>query len=308
MIYQVGSIRFGIHKSGQKQTQAKSKSRVTIRVREKKAKGEGDQLGNAKPKPATPTVARKTPKKKKVKKSQPPKSVAKKKQRKQTVQKPQVKKSIKNPQVKNSKSILRRDTQKPVQKPSTAESNNGQASENFDFSTDAVQQSLINGGGNIPSLTKPLSSELIKEAKQYGDIIGEGAKVSENSVASYGSPDDGETIYNGDYVAYYNGVRRQFSRKWGGVRLLYGGFVGIPGEMINYNILLDRDGNVIKIVNASAKLKKNKFRDFSAVDALVETVFESMQAKPVPRYIETIPFIIGIGIYYQGTRIFMQYN
>jgi hypothetical protein len=102
-------------------------------------------------------------------------------------------------------------------------------------------------------------------------------------------------------LAYRIELERRFSEAWGGVRYLPRGasFVGNAGELILYNVIINRDGTLRRIVNVSALEQGN--RDYSAVDRLVQEFADSVfPLNPIPDRIRTEPFIVRWPIRYGG--------
>jgi hypothetical protein len=102
-------------------------------------------------------------------------------------------------------------------------------------------------------------------------------------------------------LAYRLELERRFSDAWGGVRILppYSRFSGRTGELIVYNVVINRDGTLRRIVNLSA-LEQSE-RDFSAVDGLVQDFAESVfPMNPIPARIREEPFVVRWSIRFMG--------
>jgi hypothetical protein len=145
----------------------------------------------------------------------------------------------------------------------------------------ATQQSLGSDSGSedLPDSPKVTESETIVDA---GPV--------RNKIV--------ETEYSSD--DYKMKLSRQFAEAWGPVRTLpYGSFVGSIGELIEYEVWLNRDGSLVKVVNLSQL--RNPYRDFKAVDELVERFYDIVTPMaPIPDRIKTVPFRLRMSLRYGG--------
>jgi hypothetical protein len=104
-------------------------------------------------------------------------------------------------------------------------------------------------------------------------------------------------------LAYRLDLERRFSDAWGGVRVLpsFSRFSGKTGELIVYNVIVNRDGSLRRIVNVSAIEQAG--RDFSSVDTLVQEFADSVfPINPLPDRIREEPFIVRWAIRYMGAH------
>jgi hypothetical protein len=104
-------------------------------------------------------------------------------------------------------------------------------------------------------------------------------------------------------LAYRLDLERRFSEAWGGVRMLppFSRFSGRTGELIVYNVVINRDGTLRRIVNLSA-LEQSE-RDFSSVDILVQEFSDSVfPMNPIPVRIREEPFVVRWSIRFLGTQ------
>jgi hypothetical protein len=104
-------------------------------------------------------------------------------------------------------------------------------------------------------------------------------------------------------LAYRLDLERRFSDAWGGVRVLpsFSRFSGKTGELIVYNVVVNRDGSLRRIVNVSAIEQAG--RDFSAVDTLVQEFADSVfPINPLPDRIREEPFIVRWAIRFMGAH------
>ncbi len=102
-------------------------------------------------------------------------------------------------------------------------------------------------------------------------------------------------------LAYRLELERRFSDAWGGVRVLpsYSRFSGRTGELIVYNVVINRDGTLRRIVNLSAIEQSD--RDFSAVDSLVQDFADSVfPMNSIPARVREEPFVLRWSIRFMG--------
>jgi len=102
---------------------------------------------------------------------------------------------------------------------------------------------------------------------------------------------------------YYDNLERRFSDAWGSERTLPPGstFDGVVGENIEYDIVINRDGTLRKIVNISALRKP--WRRFDDVDRIVLDVFSNVfPMESIPSRVLKDPVVIRKRITYTGNR------
>lgn len=102
-------------------------------------------------------------------------------------------------------------------------------------------------------------------------------------------------------LAYRLELERRFADAWGGTRMLppYSRFSGRVGEIIVYNVLINRDGSLLRVVNLSALEQSD--RDFSAVDLLVRDFADSVfPLNPIPERIRITPMSVKWSIRFMG--------
>ena len=155
-------------------------------------------------------------------------------------------------------------------------------------------------------------SEFVASQRRIGSTYGKGAVGGDLDPESleptgYKAPDRGKTsVTRYDYASYFMSLDRRFTEAWGGTRVLPRGsnFQGTVGEFIEYDIVINRNGTLSKIVNVTQK--KQKARDFSAVDNLVHEVFSHVfPMNPVPDRIKDDPLILRKRIQFTGYQYFM---
>ncbi|MEN9825317.1 MAG: hypothetical protein RI953_1062 [Pseudomonadota bacterium] len=167
---------------------------------------------------------------------------------------------------------------------------------------------------NKPALPKerisPLfpagKDEFIAKQRNLGETLGAGAiagDVDIPDVVSEKDPNSPVTRTEYTFAGYFDSLSRRFVEAWGGVRTLppESRFEGKLGEFIEYDIVINRDGSLRKIVNISAK--REPFRDFAAVDELVQSVFKAMfPFQPVPDRIRNDPLVVRKRIQFVGFK------
>jgi hypothetical protein len=155
-------------------------------------------------------------------------------------------------------------------------------------------------------------SEYVASQRRIGTVYGQGAvggdiDTDSSAPVGYKAPKKGEVnITRYDYAAYFSALDQRFSEAWGGTRFLPRGstFVGSAGEVIEYDIVIHRNGSLSKIINVSKQKQKN--RDFSAVDNLVNEVFSHVfPLSPIPSRIKEDPLILRKRIQFTGYQYFM---
>lgn len=158
--------------------------------------------------------------------------------------------------------------------------------------------------------TSPLypagKDDFIAKQRNLGETLGAGAIAGDIDIPDVVSDKDSkEPITRTEYTfaGYFDSLSRRFVEAWGGVRTLppQSRFEGKLGEFIEYDIVINRDGTLRKIVNISAK--REPYRDFAAVDDLVQTVFKTMfPFQPVPARIRNDPLVVRKRIQFVGFK------
>jgi hypothetical protein len=174
----------------------------------------------------------------------------------------------------------------------------------------------------LPPTTPPPQSSLLEERespllpssksnymerqRKLGEVIGAGAIAGDleiPDVVSEGDPNSPVRRTEYTFAGYFDSLSRRFVEAWGGVRTLppHARFDGKVGEFIEYDVVINRDGSLRKIINITAK--RQPFRDFAAVDELVTGVFQSMfPFQPVPERIQNDPLVIRKRIQFVGFK------
>lgn len=179
---------------------------------------------------------------------------------------------------------------------------------------EAPQDSMVGIGfsKNLRDLLPNSESEYVASQRRIGTVYGQGAvggdiDTDSSAPVGYKAPKKGEVnITRYDYAAYFAALDQRFSEAWGGTRFLPRGstFVGSAGEVIEYDIVIHRNGALSKIINVSKQKQKN--RDFAAVDNLVHEVFSHVfPLSPIPARIKEDPLILRKRIQFTGYQYFM---
>lgn len=148
--------------------------------------------------------------------------------------------------------------------------------------------------------------DFIAHQRHLGETIGAGAIAGDidiPDVVTEKNPNDPVTRTEYTFAGYFDSLSRRFVETWGSVRSLppHSRFEGKVGEFIEYDIVINRDGSLRKIVNISAK--REPYRDFAAVDDLVQSVFRTMfPFQPVPARIRNDPLVIRKRIQFVGFK------
>jgi hypothetical protein len=148
--------------------------------------------------------------------------------------------------------------------------------------------------------------DFIEKQRQIGEVLGAGAVAGDLAfpdVVTNEDPDSGVRATEYTFAGYFSSLSRRFAEAWGGVRTLppQSQFDGKLGEFIEYDVVINRDGSLRKIVNVTAK--REPYRDFSAVDGLVEEVFNAMfPFQPVPERIKNDPLVVRKRIQFVGFK------
>lgn len=178
--------------------------------------------------------------------------------------------------------------------------------------TEPSADGAIGFSRNLQNLLPNSMSEYVAAQRRVGSVYGKGAvggDVAPEAEAPVGfkAPDRQKVVVKRyDYAAYFLSLDRRFSDAWGGERFLPRGstFVGNTGEFIEYDIVINRDGTLVKIINVSKQAQPD--RDFSSVDALVHEVFSHVfPMEPVPARIRDTPLILRKRIQFTGYKYFM---
>ncbi|MBM3382224.1 MAG: hypothetical protein FJY29_07270 [Betaproteobacteria bacterium] len=149
-------------------------------------------------------------------------------------------------------------------------------------------------------------SKFMERQRKLGEVIGAGAIAGDLDVPDVVSErDPNSSVRRTEYTfaGYFDSLNRRFVEAWGGVRTLppQSRFDGKVGEFIEYDVVINRDGSLRKIINITAK--REPFRDFSAVDDLVTGVFQAMfPFQPVPERIQNDPLVIRKRIQFVGFK------
>jgi hypothetical protein len=148
--------------------------------------------------------------------------------------------------------------------------------------------------------------DFIEKQRNIGDAIGAGAVAGDleiPDIVSEQTENTGVRATEYTFAGYFNSLSRRFVEAWGGVRTLppTAQFDGKLGEFIEYDVVINRDGSLRKIVNVTAK--REPYRDFSAVDELVIDVFRAMfPFQPVPERIKNDPLVVRKRIQFVGFK------
>lgn len=92
------------------------------------------------------------------------------------------------------------------------------------------------------------------------------------------------SIHQGSLTLYFMNLDEQLMRTWGGVRTLpeHTTFIGKHQEIISYDFLISKEGELVEIRNISQE--EQPMRNFDDVNQLVRTVFEKVFPwRPLPR-------------------------
>jgi hypothetical protein len=182
---------------------------------------------------------------------------------------------------------------------------------------DNPQQSSAPSVGFSPNLRDLLPnsrSEYVASQRRIGTIYGKGAVGGDidpdsesREPVGYRAPRKGEVkVTRYDYAAYFLALDQRFSEAWGGTRVLPPGsnFYGVVGEVIEYDIVINRNGSLSKIINVSKKSQPT--RNYADVDQLVNQVFANVfPLSPVPRRIQEDPLILRKRIRFTGYQYHM---
>jgi hypothetical protein len=165
---------------------------------------------------------------------------------------------------------------------------------------------------NLQDLLPNSMSEYVASQRRVGSIYGKGAVGGDiapdaQEPVGFKAPDQEKVVVKRyDYAAYFMSLDRRFAEAWGGERFLPRGssFTGSVGEFIEYDIVINRDGTLVKIINVSKQAQPN--RDFTPVDRLVNEVFSHVfPMEPIPARIRETPLILRKRIQFTGYRYFM---
>ncbi len=148
--------------------------------------------------------------------------------------------------------------------------------------------------------------DFIEKQRKLGEVLGAGAVAGDLEIPDIVSEQNSKTGVRATeytFAGYFNSLSRRFIEAWGGVRTLppQAQFDGKLGEFIEYDVVINRDGSLRKIVNVTAK--REPYRDFSAVDELVIDVFRAMfPFQPVPERIKNDPLVVRKRIQFVGFK------
>lgn len=178
--------------------------------------------------------------------------------------------------------------------------------------TPSPDRGAIGFSRNLQNLLPNSMSEYVAAQRRVGSIYGQGAVGGDvapdaQEPVGFQAPNRQKVVVKRyDYAAYFLSLDRRFSDAWGNERFLPRGstFVGTIGEFIEYDIVINRDGTLVKIINVSKQARPD--RDFSSVDALVNEVFSHVfPMEPVPARISDTPLILRKRIQFTGYKYFM---
>jgi hypothetical protein len=172
-------------------------------------------------------------------------------------------------------------------------------------SSNAISKSALMEERKSPLLPSG-HEDFIARQRHLGKTLGAGAVAGDieiPDVISEKNPNDPITRKEYTFAGYFDNLSRRFAEAWGGVRTLppQSRFDGKLGEFIEYDVVINRDGSLRKIVNVSAR--REPYRDFAAVDELVASVFKTMfPFQPVPERIHNDPLVIRKRIQFVGFK------
>ena len=155
------------------------------------------------------------------------------------------------------------------------------------------------------------SSTYLQNQREIGKTIGEGPIAGEMDPTpsppsdGLGKPPPQQKIVEREYslAHYFAMLNSRFSESWGPEQILPRDttFYGVIGEQIEYDVIVNRDGTLRKIVNVTAQ--KQPWRDFRDVDAIVGRVFKNVfPLNEIPPRIAKDPVVIRKRIQYTGSR------
>lgn len=150
------------------------------------------------------------------------------------------------------------------------------------------------------------SLDFIEKQRMLGEVLGAGAVAGDleiPDIVSEAKQNSEVRAIEYTFAGYFNSLSRRFVEAWGGVRTLppQSHFDGKLGEFIEYDVVINRDGSLRKIVNVSAK--REPYRDFTAVDELVREAFQAMfPFQPVPERIKNDPLVVRKRIQFVGFK------
>ncbi|MEY4065882.1 MAG: hypothetical protein RIR26_2090 [Pseudomonadota bacterium] len=149
-------------------------------------------------------------------------------------------------------------------------------------------------------------NDFVERQRKLGDVMGAGAIAGDLEIPDVVTEDDPDRPVRKTeftFAGYFDSLSRRFVEAWGGVRTLpaHSQFEGKLGEFIEYDVVINRDGSLRKIINITAR--REPYRDFSAVDDLVMGVFKSLfPFQPVPDRIRNDPLVIRKRIQFVGFK------
>jgi hypothetical protein len=162
---------------------------------------------------------------------------------------------------------------------------------------------------NLASLLPQSNKAYMEAQRDKGELLGNDTAANEELLPVPETPSQGKVfkpkIVTTEFstLAYRIDLERRFADAWGGVRILpsFTRFVGKVGELIVYNVVVNRDGSLRRIVNVSAIEQAG--RDFSPVDNLVQDFADSVfPINPIPNRIREEPFVVKWAIRYMGAQ------
>ncbi len=175
-----------------------------------------------------------------------------------------------------------------------------------------AQEAGVGFSPNLRDLLPNSKSEYVASQRRVGTIYGKGAVGGDldpdaDGPVGYRAPRKGEVkVTRYDYAAYFMALDQRFTDAWGGTRVLPPGstFAGVVGELIEYDIVINRNGSLSKIINVTKQ--KQAHRSFADVDKLVADVFSNVfPLNPVPNRIREDPLILRKRIRFTGYQYSM---
>lgn len=178
----------------------------------------------------------------------------------------------------------------------------------------AGSQTGVGFSPKLKDLLPNSRSEFVASQRRIGTVYGRGAvggdldpEADGRDPVGYRAPLKGEVkLTRYDYAAYFLALDQRFTDAWGATRVLPPGstFNGVVGEFIEYDIVINRNGSLSKIINVSKGKQPN--RDYGDVDRLVNEVFSHVfPLNPVPSRIQEDPLILRKRIRFTGYQYYM---
>ena len=157
----------------------------------------------------------------------------------------------------------------------------------------------------LKRLLPSINNTYLQDQRNMGQTLGEGpvaGDIPDDLPPENVDPEKRAKIVEQEYTytGYFEMLKSRFSEAWGNTRILPpdATFAGVEGEYIEYDIVINKDGSLRKIVNITAKKQPN--RDFKDVDTLVVDVFKVVFPLPVPKRFKKDPLVIRKRIQFMG--------